>query len=127
MNNTYVSRSLISGRGVIAGKSFQAGELIETAYAIVIPAREGKRWLDDDVMNHYTYDWGYGRSAIATGTAELYNHSDTPNVDFEIDTDEGEIVFRALRDIDANEELFIRYSEEPMMLGKRAAKRARGK
>jgi SET domain-containing protein len=124
--NTYVGSSPGRGRGVFAGKPFKPGGLIEVAAAIVIPSAEVRRWDGRGVMEHYTYDWDRGRHAIATGTALLYNHSDNPNVWFEIDTRSTTIAFTALRRIAVDEEMFIRYSDEPMLLTGKRAKRARG-
>lgn len=125
-DHTYIGHSPGKGRGVFAAAHFEKGDVIEIAQAIVVPAVETRRWAESDVLSHYTYDWGRGRCAIAGGTALFYNHADDPNVDFIINPKSVTITFVATRDINQNEELFICYSDEPMLLPEKRAKKARG-
>lgn len=121
-NNTSIKTSPGKGRGVFANRSIQIGELIETAHVIVIPNDEITTTID-----FYVFTWLGETSAIALGTASLYNHSNDPNVAFVRDYDNGVITFAATRDIEEGEELYINYGyeEDEMLLGD-AAKKVHG-
>ena len=107
------------GRGVVAGRRIEAGELIERSPVLVIPARD-RLATDATVVFTYVFMWEHGtveedlykhegRAAIALGYTSLLNHSYAPNCDFIRHIDELVIDLVARRAIDAGEELTIDY------------------
>ena len=102
------------GRGVFATRNIAAGELIETAPVVIVPAEQVDR-IYGTVLEYYVFDWYADASAfaIALGTASLYNHSYLPNVRYLKRFDEGLIEFRALRNIAAGDELVSNYNGDP--------------
>ena len=98
------------GRGVYTSSDLSAGDIIEIAHVIVLPAHE-KAILHRTRLHDYYFDWGEnGNSlAIALGYGSLYNHSDNANVEFEPDHGTSVIRFTASADIDAGTELTIDY------------------
>ncbi len=99
------------GRGVVALRPFAAGELIERAPVVIVPAREVPT-LSATALGRYYYEWGEQdeQAALALGFGSLYNHSFDPNASYEFREDDGVIEYLALRDIDAGEELTINYN-----------------
>lgn len=61
----------------------------------------------------YYFAWGASleEAAIALGYGSLYNHGPYPNASFIPDERDAVIVFTALRDIEAGEEITVDYHE----------------
>lgn len=99
------------GRGVVALRPIGAGELIERAPVIAVPAKDVPA-LTSTALGRYYFEWGPNddHAAVALGYGSLYNHSYEPNVAFEFREDEHVIEFVALRDIDAGDELTVNYN-----------------
>jgi SET domain-containing protein len=102
------------GRGVVAGRRFEAGERIERAPVIVVPAAE-RPLLEKTALFDYRFAWGEREdaAAIALGCGSLYNHSFEPNAKFWRFYEEREIEFTALRAIEPGEEITINYNGLP--------------
>ena len=107
------------GRGVVADRAIQAGELVERSPVLVIPPQD-RAAVDATVVFTYVFMWEHGtveeglyrhegRSAIALGYTSLLNHSYAPNCEFIRHIDDLAIDLVALRDIAAGEELTIDY------------------
>lgn len=99
------------GRGVVALRPFSAGDLVERAPVIVVPAHEVAT-LCTTALGRYYYEWGEDdeQAALALGYGSLYNHSFEPNLDYEFREDENVIEYFALRPIASGEELTINYN-----------------
>ncbi|MFN2608448.1 MAG: SET domain-containing protein [Acidimicrobiales bacterium] len=102
------------GRGVVAGRPFAAGEVLEQAPALVIPADE---WdlAGATLIARYAFRWREpsGDSALALGRCSLLNHSYSPNAWARNRVRERLIEFVALRDIAEGEEVTINYNGDP--------------
>jgi SET domain-containing protein len=93
------------GRGVFTLEDIPAGDLIEVAPVIDVPA-ESIPGLSD-----YTYgSWNEDMSRLAFGYGSLYAHSFTPNV--VVEHGATCLSFLAVRDIVAGEELCHNYGLE---------------
>ena len=106
----YVRRVRGMGRGVFAGRAFRAGEVVEVCPVLALPPGTAEDALPGDLRS-YVFRWGRKSEAlaIALGYGSLYNHSPDPNADFTLRYARGEIVFRAVRDIAAGEQVLIDY------------------
>jgi SET domain-containing protein len=98
------------GRGVIARKKFEQGDIIERAPVILLGSHEEP--LEDETLYHYTFAWGEG-SAVALGYGSIYNHSYTPNAYYVRDEKNKCINFVALREIEEGEEITLNYNGTP--------------
>ena len=107
-----VGESGVHGQGVFATRPIAKGEVIERCPYIVIDdddLAEANRLQDylftsPDQPGDYLCVLGYGM---------MYNHSDTPNAEWEIDDDDIQFVrFTALQPISDGEEIFQNYGEE---------------
>ena len=108
-----VKSSDIHGLGVFATKKIKKGEIIEECPLMVLPIEPGQ--TSGLFMNH-RFAWpkgiGWYQHVVAMGYASYYNHSDTPNADWENSMENGTFYFRALTDIKPGEEIFVWYGDD---------------
>lgn len=101
------------GRGIFAGRRFEADEVLERAPVIVIPNAE---WdlVGRSVVASYCFTWGKADdAAIPLGRSSLLNHSYTPNAYAQVHLRGRLIEFLALRAIEAGEEITLNYNGGP--------------
>ena len=107
-----INRSPVHGQGVFATREIAEGEIIEQCPYIVIDdddLAEANRLQDylftsPDHPGDYLCVLGYGM---------MYNHSNEPNAEWEIDEDDIQFVrFTALKPIVSGEEIFQNYGDE---------------
>ncbi len=107
-----VADSSIHGLGVFATKRIAKGEVIELCPYIVVD--------DDDVADSnrledylFSSPGAKGDYLCVLGYGMIYNHSDTPNAEWEIDDDDNRFVrFAALEDIKKGAEICHSYGKE---------------
>jgi uncharacterized protein len=99
------------GRGVFANEAIEKNTLIEIAPVIVMSASDRKK-LDETLLHDYIFEWGESRRqcCMALGYIPLYNHSYSPNCDYEMNFRKKIIKVRTLRHIKAGEELRFNYN-----------------
>jgi SET domain-containing protein len=102
------------GRGVVARRSFSAGETVDTVPVLVLPAEQWPHVEKTELFN-YTYGWGPNleHAALALGYGSLYNHSYRPNARYIRNLGELTIDFVALRNIEEGEEVTVNYNGDP--------------
>ncbi len=99
------------GRGVFAVKRISAGDIIETAPALVVP-REQIELLASTFLCHYMFKSDNNRHlVIGLGISSMLNHSDEANAEFLITFDT--ITIRALKAISVGSEVTIDYRWRP--------------
>ncbi|KAI0055855.1 hypothetical protein BV25DRAFT_1995977 [Artomyces pyxidatus] len=97
------------GRGVFASRAIPAHTLLEISPVLLFSASEYDAHGKYTVLDHYTFKWRDGRMALALGLGSLFNHSDTPNVSYSVDSRTESIRYTAARAIEPDEELCIFY------------------
>ena len=126
----YVRESPIQGRGVYTKGELKAGDLIEESHFIIL---KDNKWENCDgelakyafSMPYLREDWKdfcdeHGgvlgchvtRPIAVLGHGMIFNHSYENNVDYKIEGKMGVVIFKANRDIKAQEELTIDYGKE---------------
>lgn len=101
------------GLGVVAERNIKKGEIVERAPVLPLTPTERKH-CEKTILNHYIYPWRSTRSAaVIMGYGFIYNHSFEPNADWKQDFDRVQMVYRAIKDIKAGEEITINYNGEP--------------
>ena len=85
------------------------GSIVEACPALVLSVDDIR---DNGTLSCYVYDWGDERVALALGYGSLYNHSERPNAYAEIDHVRNMIIIKALRRIEADEEVTLNYGED---------------
>lgn len=113
--NIYINQSKVcpDERGVFAKISIKKGELIETCPVIAISQYDTENISEESLVT-YMYYFGEKkeRSALALGFGSIYNHTDTPNAMYKENYEEQTIEFRAIRDIQKDEEITVNYGQE---------------
>lgn len=103
----YVKKSPTHGYGVFAGKNFKKGEMIEECYFIVT---EG----GDEVLDDFYFQAGDDEDsyALLTGYGVIYNHSQEPNADYNMNLRRKIVTITADAPIKKDEEIFVTYGDE---------------
>jgi hypothetical protein len=114
MMNIEVRGAGKKGRGVFALSDIAKGAIIERCPVIVLSPEDCKK-IDPTELYNYYFGWGEDdkSAAIALGFGSIYNHSYQPNAVYEKELETREIVFRALRSIQAGEEILTNYNGDP--------------
>jgi SET domain-containing protein len=115
--NVIVRSAPPRGRGIVARRDFAKGEEIEAAPVIPISIEESRAIRIHPFANN-VFDWielpgGEWTLALVGGLAMMFNHSYTPNADYDRDYERMAIVFRAIQPIRAGDEVFINYNGHP--------------
>lgn len=104
------------GRGVFSEICIPAQSVIDISPVLVLDAAQNKAHIEKTELYHYTYNWpsttqpGSTTQAVVFGLGSMFNHSARhQNVGWTRDLERQVIVYRALRDIAAGEELCISY------------------
>lgn len=98
-----VKPSPIHGYGVFAEQRIEANETIEECH-ILIAKKE------DPACGDY-YFYGQDNTVLPLGLGSIYNHSDNPSASFVYDPERQLLIFRALREINQGEEIFVSYGK----------------
>jgi SET domain-containing protein len=99
------------GRGVFARCPIHKGTVIERVPVVIVPVKNLVDGWKNRVLNKYFYVWSRSTVAVSLGYGSLYNHSYTPNANYEHGAKV--LVYRALRDIDPGEEITVNYNGHP--------------
>lgn len=97
------------GRGIIAGKRFLEGDLIEICPVILFKAPLGS----SHVAEYYCFRWDKNNVAIALGLGSIYNHSYSPNARYVQNKKDLTIEVYAYKDIRKGEEICFNYNGNP--------------
>jgi uncharacterized protein len=108
----YVKRVPGKGRGVFARQSIRKGTIIERVPIILVPLSQIAGGKDNPFLSSYCFVRNRSAYAVALGYGSLYNHSYTPNARYR-DGAASTMFFRALRDIEAEEEITVNYNGDP--------------
>lgn len=106
-----VKKSKGKGRGVFARTSIPKGTIIERVPIIVLPAKAFVDGMENKHLNLYFFIWGRDKVAMSLGYGSIYNHSFEPNARYLYGEDK--LTYKALRDIEAGEEILINYNYFP--------------
>ena len=107
--DVFVAPSATHGRGVFAGRTFDAGEVIEECPVLLVPAGA----VAALGLSGYCFEWTEDECAIALGYGSLYNHSWQPNARYDHDHDGVVVTYTTVRRIETGEEITINYSGDP--------------
>jgi SET domain-containing protein len=99
------------GRGVFARGAILKGSVIEQVPVLVVPIKNLVGGLENAILRKYFYIWTKGNVAVSLGYGSLYNHSYSPNADYE--HGQASMTYRALRNIAPGEEITINYNGDP--------------
>lgn len=97
------------GRGLFAIEPIATGAEISRDPALVI-SQGHWRAIEPTIVGDYCFVWDSG-AALALGLGSMCNHDAHPNAEVIADRARNELVFRALREIAAGEEITIAYRD----------------
>ena len=95
--------------GMYCTEDIQKESVIEICPIIIIPGEQAREIVRGYVLYEYYFEWKRDAIAIALGYGSLYNHSPKPNAVFEPDYKGQYIIFKALADIPAGQEILVDY------------------
>lgn len=103
------------GRGLEALHDLQTGEVLFTAELLILSPADTIKVNETD-LQYYTFKYNDTQDCLVLGDGEIFNHSDTPSIGYKL-IDWGAqgrkvMVFYALRDVRAGEQLFIDYNAD---------------
>jgi len=106
----YINQVEGKGRSIFTAGDIGKGSTIEVCPLILIPKDEVSI-IHDTVLHDFYFTWGLNQdqAAIMLGYGSLYNHSDKPNAKAVLLHEDQEILFEAIRDISAGEEITFNY------------------
>ncbi len=105
--NIYITETGTNlGRGVYASEDIPSGQIIKTTPVVLLDL---KSQPFPPQIRRLVYNWSKTQVALALGFGSLYNHSDQPNLTFTRIKNDLSITFKALRNIEAGEQLTISY------------------
>lgn len=106
----YIIPHEIKKRCLACAEFIPKGELIELCPVIVLSPKDTELVHKTKLHDYYfVWDLETKSSAIALGFGSLYNHSDTPNAEFELMIADEMIRIYAIADIPAGEEICLDY------------------
>ena len=110
MNKIVIGKSNIAnaGRGVFAIENIKKGELIEICPILIFSSKDAIL-LGKTKLQYYVYDWDEDKSILVLGFGSLYNHSQLCNSKYEIQEEDENIYFSAIKNIKKGEEITINY------------------
>lgn len=95
------------GRGVIAARKIRAGEIIETAPALLIPKAEAKVLGESFLQNYIFTSDNQKHLVIGLGITSMLNHDDDANAEFFVTHDQ--ITIKAKKAIPVGTEITLNY------------------
>lgn len=95
---------------MFATANIRKGEIVEVCPIIAVPKSQEKL-LRKTILDDYCFPWATkNQPAIVLGYGSLYNHSYTPNIEYDENVKRKVMIFTALRDIKKGEELMSNYN-----------------
>jgi hypothetical protein len=119
--NVFIELYPDMGRGMATFGGLQKGCFIMQCELLVLNASDTLILDVKTELKHYTFNFNDLQDCLCLGNGELFNHSDTPNVSYELKNFEqdGQIrkvmMFTATRDIEPGEQLFIDYTQDMLV------------
>ncbi len=107
-----VQESLIHWKWVFSTESISSDSVIETCEMIKIRS-DNIILIDKTELYDYYFDWKNSGCAIALWYWSIYNHSYTPNAVYSANYTTDQLIFKALVDIPAWQEIFVNYNWDP--------------
>lgn len=102
------------GRGLFAEKEIPPRTILHIAPCILVPENEYDSHMKYTILEHYLFNDKSSRNKLfALGYGSLFNHANSPNVDYRIDSNLLQITYiSGYRTIDKDAELCISYGSD---------------
>ena len=114
-NNPFIRNGIVlrdsryGGKGVFTTEPITEGDTIEISPFLIIPTNDIS---SENILKNYVFKHDNNYSSLVLGYGSMYNHNDNPNVQYYFNDDEKTMfLYKAIRNIEANEELCISYGD----------------
>jgi len=111
-SHLYVKFVEKKGLGVFPKRDIKAGEVIEYCHSIVLETP--RRWQKDSQISKYCY-WSHETGIMPLGFGPIYNSAereDMRNCNYFTFPESALVIFVAIQDIPANEEILVWWGED---------------
>lgn len=109
----YIAGTELKGRGMFCHDKINADTVIEISSVIVMQGKD-REHLDKTLLHDYIFEWtpeGEEKMCcMALGYIPIYNHSYSSNCEYFMDYEAQTMMIKAVRDIEAGEEITINYN-----------------
>lgn len=102
-----VGKSSVDQKGVFCVDYIKKDEIFEIAHILIIPAETAK----GSILIDYVFKINDDTYAIGFGNASIYNHRNQPMAEWKINQEAQTITYKAIRDIEPGEEVFVSYGK----------------
>jgi SET domain-containing protein len=101
------------GRGLYATKAIKKGQVITVCEVIPLKPSDTKQ-VNETALKLYTFKYSETRDCVVLGDGSIFNHSHNENVSYKLKRKDKRqvMVFTALSDIKAGEQLFTNYNQD---------------
>jgi SET domain-containing protein len=102
------------GLGIFATQDFKAGDLVESCPVILLSEKE-RDHIANTLLDNYIYPWHEETedACMVLGYGSLINHSYTSNATWKQDYENIRMVYSAVKNIKAGEEITVNYNGDP--------------
>lgn len=110
---SYVKMTEDMGRGMFVTQSLLKGTIVCRCEILMLTPEDTIK-VNTTELQHYTFKVNDLQDCLVLGNGEIFNHSDTPNVEYNLVTIDGRLMmeFKTLRPISGVEQLFIDYAAD---------------
>jgi SET domain-containing protein len=95
--------------GMFCSEDILKESIIEICPILLMAGEQAAFIKKGHILYEYYFEWSDDQMAIALGYGSLYNHDTHPNASFDPDYAFEHIVFRAIKDIPAGDEIVVDY------------------
>lgn len=115
-SNIYIKLFDSMGQGLACLTPIPANAWVMQCELLVLSPKDTAT-VNSTELQHYTFKYNETQDCFCLGSGEIFNHSDTPNVSYELMDFDGRKVmtFTSLREILSGEQLFIDYNADVAM------------
>lgn len=107
-NSLYVKKSNLNiGYGVFTTSFIPKNTIIERSYGLILKPIDRK-----GIISNYDFYINKNTTFLGLGYSSIYNHSDNPNLEYDIDLKKQIITLKTTKNIYPNQELFLSYCDD---------------
>jgi len=110
-NHLYLSKSLLSGKGVFSNSEIAEGDIIEVCPLIIFTNEDEEFLKYTNLYNYYSLKSQAEKNAVLPlGFGAFYNHNSPSNAEYTIDLHKKTLTITAVKKINTSEEITINYN-----------------
>ncbi len=108
LDSLYVKQSNLNiGYGVFTSSFIPKNTVIEHSYGLILKPIDRK-----GIIANYDFYIDEKTSILGLGYISIYNHSNNPNLEYDIDINKQTITLKTTKNVYPNQELFVSYCDD---------------